>query len=79
MPHMKCYFKWRHVATEFQAAGFNASGNDALSSDIESSVSASTGDVELDWFLLTSANLSMAAWGILQVSHSIVSYITIIN
>jgi hypothetical protein len=59
-PHMKCYF--RYNISSPSASTDSANGSPSSSSSSFSPKSHS--NIELSWFVLTSANLSQAAWGV---------------
>ena len=64
-PHMKCYFRYRIgtsvAVSRHQAKGPSHRGEQRTDTDSDSDTDI--GAVSMDWFLLTSANLSQAAWG----------------
>lgn len=76
-PHMKCYFRYRYIHHISVSPRSTSTSGSTLSSSTSSTprsaavVSASSSDeVELDWFVLTSSNLSGAAWGVLEKGGS---------
>lgn len=65
-PHMKCYFSYntipnRTLSNNSSGGNRNSNQNMSISHDY---------DIHLEWFLLTSANLSQAAWGVSEKNNS---------
>jgi tyrosyl-DNA phosphodiesterase-1 len=63
MPHMKCYFEYaiHHTAHKRKRDNSDSDTNIIFKLDNNNHLEAS--ECSLSWFLLTSSNLSMAAWG----------------
>jgi Tyrosyl-DNA phosphodiesterase len=69
-PHMKCYFSYYMVPHNSLSDNSRSdlSGDNGISN--ESLATSHNYDIQLKWFLLTSANLSQAAWGVSEKNNS---------
>ena len=62
-PHMKCYFSYNMIPNRTLSNNTRSGWN-------ESTTTSHDYDIHLEWFLLTSANLSQAAWGVSEKNNS---------
>jgi Tyrosyl-DNA phosphodiesterase len=83
-PHMKCYFSYKLIPIAIvdsnSGGGHHGNSSSQNGSSLKSRSSSSSHkccstdggsgrtELELEWFLLTSANLSQAAWGVAEKS-----------
>ena len=69
-PHMKCYFSYKVIPKI--ASSDNCRSDQNNGTEVFNSVISNSKDFEihLEWFLLTSANLSQAAWGVSEKNDS---------
>ena len=69
-PHMKCYFNY-NMTPKKSLLYLSRSGVIDGTGSSSSSLSISKDyDIHLEWFLLTSANLSQAAWGVSEKNNT---------
>lgn len=69
-PHMKCYFSYKVIPKIALSNNCRSDRNDG--NEVSNTVMSNSKDFEihLEWFLLTSANLSQAAWGVSEKNDS---------
>lgn len=69
-PHMKCYFSYNIIPNRASSdkSRSTLSGGNGISD--ESMTTSHDYNIHLEWFLLTSANLSQAAWGVSEKNSS---------
>lgn len=69
-PHMKCYFSYKVIPKIALSDNCQSDRNDGEEGFNSVMSNSKDFDIHLEWFLLTSANLSQAAWGVSEKNDS---------